>query len=177
MEDVFKGKILKSWANVVNESSERRRKIRHATRRTRGSGSKTPSPAKSPKSGNLRGQGEQMMIYTKKPVILANGRRVKGHWTRAVDPEGDYGGPYANIRDLLKNPRYRSDMDEFEKDRAAYQNFVERMRQRASVTPGLHRLEARQTLRTMGVTRRQPARQREHTGSRSRSASRSRSHR
>jgi hypothetical protein len=159
---VFDGRNVKSWANAANESSQRKRKNRHATRRARGSSSRTPSPVQSPKSGNVRGQGEQMMIYTKKPIILASGHRVKGHWTRAVDPEGDYGGPYANMRNLLKNPRYRADMDEISRDRAAYKNFVERMKHQASSS-------RHQSVRTMGVTRRVPAR-------RTRSSSRSRSH-
>jgi hypothetical protein len=170
--DIFKVNNTKSWANMANESSERKRKVRHATRRARGEASRTPTPKKryvapkpaSPASGNTRGTGDKMMIYTKKPVILANGRQLRGHWTRAVDPEGDYGGPYANMRNLLANPRYRSNMNEFEKDRANYQKFVRNMQSRVAGSPGFNRLKARQTLRAMGITRKR-------SGSRSRSRS------
>jgi hypothetical protein len=103
-----------------------------------------------------------MMIYTKKPVILANGTRVKGHWTRAVDPEGDYGGPYANMRNLLENPRYRANMKEFEKNRENHQKFVKNMQAHLAGPPGFNRMKARQLLRAMAVTRKR-------SGSRSRS--------
>jgi hypothetical protein len=147
---------------MANESSERRRKNRHATRRAKGEASRTPSPVKPPKSGNTRGSGDKMMIYTKKELVLANGRRVRGHWTRAVDPEGDYGGPYSNMRNLLANPRYRSNMNEFERNRESYRELVNQMQRRAAGSPGLNRLKARQNLRAMGVTRKR-------SGSRSRS--------
>lgn len=36
-----------------------------------------------------------------------------GHdWIQAVDPFGDYGGPYASMRELLGNPKYREEMRE-----------------------------------------------------------------
>ena len=90
----------------------------HATTRrakpqaSRSASSSPRNSARSPRSGNTRGRGGQMMIYTKKPLTLPNGRRVAGHWTKAIDPEGKYGGPYSDVRNLLANPRYRAQMTE-----------------------------------------------------------------
>ena len=169
--DIFKVNNTRSWANIANNNSKEKRKARHATRRAKGEASRTPSPVKryvapkpapAPTSGNTRGTGDKMMIYTKKPVILANGRQVRGHWTRAVDPEGDYGGPYANMRNLLENPRYRADMEEFKHDREYHQKYVKNMQARLAGPPGFNRMEARRALRAMGVTRKR-------SGSRSKS--------
>jgi hypothetical protein len=92
----------------MNESSEKKRRVRHATRRARGERSATASPAA---SGDTKMVGNILKIYTKRPVIGMNGRTTRGQWLTAVDPEGDYGGPYASVNELLENPKFRSDMN------------------------------------------------------------------
>ena len=106
----------RSWANIMNESSEKKRKVRHATRRARGERSATASPAK---SGDTKMVGNILKIYTKRPVIGMNGRTLRGHWLTAVDPHGDYGGPYASANELLENPKFRSDMNNIYGKRAS----------------------------------------------------------
>jgi len=103
-----------SWANMMNESSERKRKNRHATRRARGEGSRTASPVR---SGDTKKVGNVLKIYTTKPIILASGKTVRGHWVTAVDPHGNYGGPYANAREMLNNPKFKSNERNLEKNR------------------------------------------------------------
>ena len=103
-----------SWANIMNESSEKKRKNRHATRRARGEASRTASPVR---SGDTKKVGNVLKIYTTKPTILANGKTVRGHWVTAVDPHGNYGGPYANARQMLNNPKFKSDEKNLEKNR------------------------------------------------------------
>jgi hypothetical protein len=110
-------KTMESWANIMNQSSERKRASRHATRRAAGNKSATPSPTI---SGETKKVGDILMIYTKQPIILASGKRVVGHWTRAIDPNGDYGGPYADARQLLNNPRFKSDEANLNKNRRKF---------------------------------------------------------
>ena len=119
--NIFKTNALKSWANIMNESSQRRRSTRHAKRRELGQASGTPSPAN---SGDTKKVGDKLMIYTKKPVVLANGKTVRGHWVRASDPNGNYGGPYANMRNLLSNPKYKSDEANIEETMRRYKNSM-----------------------------------------------------
>ncbi len=95
----------RNWADIMNESSQRRRNIRHATRRARGENSGTAVSGETKRVGNI------LKMYTKRPLALVNGRTVRGHWVTAVDPEGNYGGPYATMNDLRRNPRYRSNMN------------------------------------------------------------------
>lgn len=105
-------KNLRSWANIMNENSAKLGKTRRAKR----SASRNSGTPKSPRSGDTKGSGNNMMIYTTRPIILGTGETVRGHWTRAVDPEGDYGGPYADVLDLVRNPRYKSDMNNIQKN-------------------------------------------------------------
>jgi len=100
---------MRSWANIMNESSEKKRRVRHATRRARGERSATASPAA---SGDTKMVGNILKIYTKRPVIGMNGRTTRGQWLTAVDPHGDYGGPYASVNELLENPKFRSNMND-----------------------------------------------------------------
>jgi hypothetical protein len=97
-----------SWANIMNESSEKKRKVRHATRRARGEVSKTASPVK---HGDTKMVRNVLKIYSTRPVTGMNGRTTRGQWVTAVDPEGDYGGPYASVNELLNDPKFRSNMN------------------------------------------------------------------
>ena len=90
------GNAGKSWANIADEDAP----LRHS--------SKKGEPV--PEEGDTKGEGHTMMIYTRRPTTLSSGESVRGHWTRAHDPEGDYGGPYADYCDMLADSRYRSDM-------------------------------------------------------------------
>jgi len=36
----------------------------------------------------------------------------KGKWVKAYDPGSEYGGPYANMRNLQKNTRYQKNMED-----------------------------------------------------------------
>lgn len=96
----------------MNENSAKLGKTRRA-KRSPSRNSRTP---KSPRSGDTKGTGDNMMIYTTRPIVLGTGQTVRGHWTRAVDPEGDYGGPYADVLDLIRNSRYKSDMNNIQKN-------------------------------------------------------------
>jgi hypothetical protein len=100
--------IKESWANIMNESSEKKRKVRHATRRARGEASKTASPVK---HGDTKMVGNILKIYSTRAIAGMNGRTTRGQWVTAVDPEGEYGGPYASANELLENPKFRSDMN------------------------------------------------------------------
>lgn len=42
----------------------------------------------------------------------------KGNWVQALDPFGNYGGPYAEMRALMADEGYRANMAEFEADKA-----------------------------------------------------------
>lgn len=97
-----------SWANIMNESSEKKRKVRHATRRARGEASKTASPVE---HGATKMVGNVLKIYSTRPVAGMNGRVIRGQWVTAVDPEGDYGGPYTSVNELLNDPKFRSNMN------------------------------------------------------------------
>jgi hypothetical protein len=103
--------VFKSWANIMNENSANKRK----TRRNRS--------ANRNKEGDTKGEGKNMMIYTKKPITNIRGVTKRGSWVKAVDPEGDYGGPYANLRQLLNNSKYKSDQANIEKSKAAYTEY------------------------------------------------------
>ena len=113
-------KNTKSWANIMNESSEKRRKTRHVKRRALGQASRTRSPTR---SGDTKMVGKHLMIYTTEPVVIASGKTVHGHWVKATDPEGDYEGPYANARKLINNPRYKSDMANIIKNMESYAQY------------------------------------------------------
>ena len=122
-------KNTKSWANIANENSQKKR----ATRRARGSRSRSASPAR---SGDTRGRGNNMEIYA--------GKR----WVKAIDPEGDYGGPYSSIKNLQKNARYVRNEAEMIGDKFKYN--VNKMQRNLKGEPGFARMEARQKLRAMG---------------------------
>jgi hypothetical protein len=73
---------------------------------------------------------------------------AKKRWVKAVDPEGDYGGPYSSIKNLQKNPRYVRNEVEMIGDKFKYnQNKLHR---NLKGEPGFARMEARQKLRAMG---------------------------
>jgi hypothetical protein len=122
-------KNMRSWANIANENSQKKR----ATRRARGEPSRSP---RSPVTGNTRGNGNSMEIYAKK------------RWVKAHDPMGDYGGPYANIKNLQKNTRYVRNQLEAIGDKFKYN--VAKLEQNLKGSPGLKRAAARQKLRKMG---------------------------
>jgi hypothetical protein len=112
----------RSWANVANENSLKRKSRGHS----RGSSpaktrkSKSKNKNKEPEEGETKGHGALMKIYTRKPLVVGPGPPVRGMWVKAVDPEGDYGGPFANVAKLLDNPRYRSNMRNIEKNKARH---------------------------------------------------------
>ena len=80
--------------------SARRRGFRVFNERTRRYRTVTPSPraARSPREGNVRGNGNNAMIFN------------RGEWVKAYDPMGNYGGPYARIQNLHADPRFESNM-------------------------------------------------------------------
>jgi hypothetical protein len=155
----FANPNTRSWANIANNNSQKERAARHATRRARGERSRTPTAAslraarhasrrargeasKTPspvRSGNTRGQGENTKIYS------------RGRWVKAVDPEGDYGGPYATMAELLRDHRYISDMKEFAEDKAIFNKYINGLQRRVRGAPGLNRAEARALLRQRGI--------------------------
>jgi hypothetical protein len=93
------------WANVVEANSAER--LPNASAKA----AYVPPHKRNqqePEEGETRGEGNAMMIYTRGKVIQANGKVVYGKWVRAVDPYGDYGGPYHDLQQLLDNPLYRS---------------------------------------------------------------------
>lgn len=95
-----------SWANIVEKNSAEKR----GTYKRRGPVKMTP-----PRSGNLKkNYTGRNLIYTRKPIRELNGTVVRGTWVPAINVEGDYGGPYNDVMDLLQNPRYQADMKEFE---------------------------------------------------------------
>jgi len=100
-----------SWANAKNLNVP---KNQNQTRNK-----KVPLP----EEGNIREKNGKTEIYTKKKVILANGRTVYGHWLTAVDPKGNYGGPYLNFENLISNPRYKSNMENIAKNKEAYRKW------------------------------------------------------
>ena len=73
---------------------------------------------------------------------------AKKRWVKAHDPMGDYGGPYANIKDLQKNARYVRNQVEAIGDKFKYN--VDKLEQNLKGSPGLKRAAARQKLRAMG---------------------------
>lgn len=154
-----------SWANVVDAEE--------AARPAGRSRSRSRSRSAAPSSGNTRTNARgRMMIYTEKPALLASGQRVRGHWFPAVDPEGDYGGPYANLRQLMNNSRWRSDMADLAKDQAAYSEW--RAAQRAGPAARA-RSRSRSTRRNRSRSRgRGRSRSRGRAAGRGRTRSRSR---
>ena len=94
-----------SWANIVEKNSAEKR----GTYKRRGPVKMTP-----PRSGNVKkNYTGRNLIYTRKPIRELNGTVVRGTWVPAINVEGDYGGPYNDLMDLLRNPRYQADMKEF----------------------------------------------------------------
>jgi len=159
----------KSWANAVNENSGTRVAPRYVP-----PGARQTRRERSAHSGNIRGVGHNMLIYTKKAVVLANGRRVHGHWVKAVDPEGEYGGPYKNVRNLLRNPKFISNSRNISRNASAYKKYVRSLRRKYVGAPGLNRMEARALLRKMGKSLRAPSASRSRSRSRTRSRSKPR---
>jgi hypothetical protein len=117
-----------NWANEMNKNSAKKRATRRAARRAAGLASRSASPVR---SGDTKKVGNITKIYTTQPTTLANGKTVHGHWVTAVDPEGDYGGPYANVEDLLRNPRFRSNAADLEKIKRNYVTRKGRSRSRS----------------------------------------------
>jgi len=98
--------LHKVWGNTLDEGMlvyERGRPHNSSSVRTNSSDNSSPEP----RSGKTRGTGKNMMIYTRRTVYNINGKKHRGKWVKAVDPEGLYGGPYANIEDLLHSRKYR----------------------------------------------------------------------
>ena len=61
-----------------------------------------------PLSGNLRNRGEGKEVYTYRPEF-GSGRLEHGRWKRAFNADGEHGGPYPYIGDLLAAaPRWKS---------------------------------------------------------------------
>lgn len=73
---------------------------------------------------------------------------AKKRWVKAYDPEGDYGGPYANIKNLQKNTRYVRNQLEAIGDKFKYN--AHKLGENLKGPPGLKRMEARHKLRKMG---------------------------
>lgn len=166
-----------SWADLVNAESAERRAARRAAGRSR---SRSRSRSAAPSSGNLRTDPRtgRVMIYTTQPAILASGERVRGHWFPAIDPEGDYGGPYHDFRQLLSDSRYRADMADIAKDQAAYSEWRAAQRGEApagaagrarSRSRGRGRSRSRSGSGGRGATRRNRSRSRGRGRGRSRS--------
>ena len=102
----------KSWANILfGEVPAAKRTVRGRAEkrfvppayrfasRSR-SKSRSPAPAE-PKDGNIRNAANgKFEIYK------------KGKWSEAEvhNAAGEYGGPYANARNLQKNPKYQANM-------------------------------------------------------------------
>ena len=76
-----------------------------------------------PEEGDIREKNGKTEIYTKKKLQLSNGKIVYGHWVKAVDPQGNYGGPFLNYGNLLKNPRYKSNMENIAKNQESYRKW------------------------------------------------------
>jgi hypothetical protein len=101
-----------SWANARNLNVPKNQNLTK---------NKKISPL--PEEGNIREKNGKTEIYTKQKLILANGRTVYGHWVTAADPQGYYGGPFVNSQNLLKDPRFKSNMENIAKDREAYRKW------------------------------------------------------
>ena len=95
-----------SWADESDRESQKRKampkaaaaeKATYKPPQARIMGTPIPSsPPSRPSLGDLYGS----------PLQIFNGAR----WVLAIDPEGDYGGPYWDMCELFKDTRYRSDM-------------------------------------------------------------------
>jgi len=101
-----------SWADAANLN---------ASKKSNPTKNKKVSPL--PEEGNIREKNGIIEIYTKQKLILANGKPVYGHWVKAIDPKGNYGGPYLNFENLTSNPRYKSNMENIAKNREAYRKW------------------------------------------------------
>lgn len=99
-----------TWGNVAQAELGNLR--RSSSSRSAHSSARSFTPTPEPRSGATYGRGKNMMIYTRKVVHALNGKKYRGKWVRAVDPEGKYGGPYANGIDLHKNPKFRKEFGE-----------------------------------------------------------------
>jgi hypothetical protein len=84
------------------------------------------------------------LIYTMKPIRELNGKVTRGAWVPAIDPEGDYGGPYSNWANLWKNPKYKRNTAELMKlQKEYYAAENERRRTRRSGSRGQRRSRSR----------------------------------
>jgi len=99
-----------TWGNVAQAELGNLR--RSSSSRSAHSSARSFTPTPEPRSGATYGRGKNMMIYTRKVVHALNGKKYRGKWVRALDPEGKYGGPYANGIDLHKNPKFRKEFGE-----------------------------------------------------------------
>jgi hypothetical protein len=99
-----------TWGNVAQAELGNLR--RSSSSRSAHSSARSFTPTPEPRSGATYGRGKNMMIYTRKVVHALNGKKYRGKWVRAIDPEGKYGGPYANGIDLHKNPKFRKEFGE-----------------------------------------------------------------
>lgn len=88
-----------SWANIVEKDDESRGRDRGRSLTRSRSGSRSRSLSRKPERGNMKMNNGHMMIYSR-----------KGKWVPAINEYSNYGGPYSNIEDLERNPRYISDM-------------------------------------------------------------------
>ncbi len=109
--------------SVVQSRIAYHNRTRHAKATSR---SRSRSRSHSPHEGNVRGSGSNMMIYTEKPIILPSGQEVRGRWVKAIDPKGDFGGPYSNYMNLLHNPSYISKMENIHSTRRAQMGIPSR---------------------------------------------------
>jgi len=103
-----------AWANAVNLNVSKKSNQLNQSKNKKSS---------LPEEGNIREKNGKTEIYTKQKLILANGRTVYGHWVTAADPEGYYGGPFVNSQNLLKDPRFKSNMENIAKNREAYRKW------------------------------------------------------
>lgn len=97
------------WGNVAQAELGNQRR---SSSRSAHSSARSFTPTPEPRSGATYGRGKNMMIYTRKLVHAVNGKTYRGKWVRALDPEGKYGGPYANGIDLHRNPKFRREFGE-----------------------------------------------------------------
>ena len=103
-----------------------------------------------------------MEIFTMEPVIRANGTVIRGTWVKAIDPYGDYGGPYHDLRQLLDNRRFRDDMQDIygalERGRSRSRSRRSRSRGRSRSRRGRSRSRSRGRGAGAGTRRRSRSR-------------------
>ncbi len=71
------------------------------------------------------------------------GEGAAGRWVPAIDPMGNYGGPFVNARPLVNNPRYQAHMAE---QAAALREAQEAAMRAAAAAEGGIPMEARQRI-------------------------------